>query len=179
MIAFLCIALLASNVAAWPSAHQQTNEFEPADGPSILSSLPKELQDQIPEHVKQETKFLTAKDVLVLKNVIEQLPKFTSLMEIRNTLKKHSPRLESIAEKKAFKVMAVVAKKRTQLLPETKNAFHEARKMSVDYSQSIINLVKSLSPEVKNNLDTTFPHASYVLNSPLAHKIIDHIQSQH
>jgi hypothetical protein len=40
MFSFVCIALLAVNAVALP----QKNAFEPADGPSILSTLPKEIQ---------------------------------------------------------------------------------------------------------------------------------------
>lgn len=85
------------------------------------------ISDQLPPSVKQELNFLTTKDLLVLKNVAHELPKFTSLMQIRQVLKQYSPRLEKIAEQKAFKIMGVVAMKRAQLLPETKNAFHEVR----------------------------------------------------
>jgi hypothetical protein len=72
--------------------------------------------------------------------------------------------------------MAIAAIKKAQLLPETKNAFHEAGQMSKTYAQSLVKLVQSQPENVKKNLDTTFPHASYVLNSPLAQKLIEKLQ---
>jgi len=114
--------------------------------------------------------------MLVLKNVIQQLPKFNSLKEVRQTIKQYSPRAESLLEKHALMGMTIVAQKHAQLSPESRSAFHQAADMSKAYAKSIVQLVKDQPQSVKNNLDTTFPHASFVFNSPLFKQFLEHLE---
>lgn len=48
--------------------------------------------------------------------------------------------------------------------------------MSKTYAKSLVELVRQQPEAVKHNLDTTFPHASFVLNSPLVKKALEHLE---
>ncbi|KAI6184586.1 hypothetical protein M3Y97_00612200 [Aphelenchoides bicaudatus] len=176
MFSVVCIALLAANAMAWPQppAQPAKNAFEPAEGQTLISifnTLPKDLQEKAPHFIKRDLEGLTTKDLLVLKNIVHELPKFTSLGQIRQVVKQYSPHVEALAERKAVQIAALVAVKRSQLLPETRNVFHQAGDLSKNYAKSLVQLVQQQPQNVKTNLEQTFPHASYILNSPLLLKL--------
>jgi len=143
--------LLVSSVFAWPqqgvnSQQQQSNGAGLQDGPSILSQMPQEWQDKLHPHIKDNLKSLNDKDMLVLKNVIQQLPKFNSLKEVRQTIKQYSPRAESLLEKHALMGMTIVAQKHAQLSPESRSAFHQVIMLGMllgSYKKSMLYFLTS------------------------------------
>lgn len=120
---------------------------------------------------------MNAQDILALRKIIQQLPKFTSLNQIRQAVRERSPRLEAVIQKRLVKLMAMIALKRGQLIPESVAVAKEARNLTRNYALSIVRLVQKQSPEVKTNLETTFPEFSAFFNSPLFAKLIEHLEN--
>jgi hypothetical protein len=111
-----------------------------------------------------------------LNDVIEQLPKFTSLNHIRQSLKDRNPHLESILQQKALKIMGWISLKRAQLIPKSQSALKEAEESTKNYVRSMIQLIKHQSPEVKSNFDQTFPELTFYLNSPMFNRFAEYLQ---
>jgi hypothetical protein len=134
--------------------------------------------EKIPPILRNEFQSLTTKDILVLIEFGEEIPKFSSLSQIRQALKEKSPKLESFIRKKMLKAAGFLSLKRAQLKSDTVSALRKAGELSKNYTKQIIELVKKQSPEVKSNFNTVFPRVSELINSPLFTKFVEYVENR-
>nr|AOC59164.1 fatty-acid and retinol-binding protein 8 [Aphelenchoides besseyi] len=135
-------------------------------GRSLLAILPPHVQALLPPSVRQDLSQLSVKDALVARTFIQHIPKFTSVEEARQTLRRYSPRLDQLAEQKAEKVRAFVEARRNALQPDTRTFFDKATVLAQKHGHEYVQLVDSQSDSTKHDLDINFPIVSHLLNSP-------------
>ncbi|KAI6196485.1 Fatty-acid and retinol-binding protein 8 [Aphelenchoides besseyi] len=120
----LSLALFGQHAA--PQGNPTNTLGNENKGHSLLAFLPPHIQALLPASVRQELSQLSVKDALVARAFIQQIPKFTSVDEARQTLRRYSPRLDQLAEQKAEKVRAFVEARRNALQPDTRTFFDKA-----------------------------------------------------
>ncbi|KAI6216774.1 Fatty-acid and retinol-binding protein 8 [Aphelenchoides besseyi] len=160
----LSLALFGQHAA--PQGNPTNTLGNENKGHSLLAFLPPHIQALLPASVRQELSQLSVKDALVARAFIQQIPKFTSVDEARQTLRRYSPRLDQLAEQKAEKVRAFVEARRNALQPDTRTFFDKAGALAQKHGHEFVQLVDIQSESTKHDLDFNFPIVSHLLNSP-------------
>ncbi|CAD5222602.1 unnamed protein product [Bursaphelenchus okinawaensis] len=144
----------------------------PANGQSLLSLLPAQLQSLLPSSAISPLTQLTPKDIQVVQAMIQQFPSFTSIQQLLETLQLNSPTLSAMLNQAIAEGKTVLAETEPMLTPQTQQFLQQLLGIGQGAAQQALQLAQSQPPAVTANLQSTFPNLASLASTPVAQQTL-------